>query len=228
MFPSLPSLAAVLSQPFKRSQLGLFHGKTKQYGNNVPFSKKKTRRSWLPNIQSKRLYSDALGETVRVKLSTRAIKTIRKVRRLFVVITSWRIHLVQYGGIDQYVLKTKSDLLGWEGMRLRVAVREAQERKGSEASASPSPPGPHTHGTVSNRLDCTLIAPSYPSSFLDIVFHLLLRNALYRLINTPDAVQRWPVPVDAHACVDMVVDSMGREPHVSQQHLFQGPLLAML
>lgn len=82
MFPSLPSLAATLSQPFKRSQLGLFHGKTKQYGNNVPFSKKKTRRSWLPNIQSKRLYSDALGETVRVKLSTRALKTIRKVRPL--------------------------------------------------------------------------------------------------------------------------------------------------
>jgi len=41
MFPSLPSLAAALSQPFKRSQLGLFHGKTKQYGNNVPFSKKR-------------------------------------------------------------------------------------------------------------------------------------------------------------------------------------------
>jgi|SRR5229473_4633737 len=79
MFPSLPSLAAALSQPFKRSQLGLFHGKTKQYGNNVPFSKKKTRRSWLPNIQSKRLYSDALDEMVRVKLSTRALKTIRKV-----------------------------------------------------------------------------------------------------------------------------------------------------
>ncbi|KAN0114327.1 54S ribosomal protein L24, mitochondrial [Russula decolorans] len=130
MFPSLPSLAATLSQPFKRSQLGLFHGKTKQYGNNVPFSKKKTRRSWLPNIQSKRLYSDALSETVRVKLSTRALKTIRK-----------------YGGIDQYVLNTKSDLLGWEGMRLRVAVREAQEKKGLEASASPSPSGTHTHAS---------------------------------------------------------------------------------
>ena len=79
MFPSLPSFAAALSQPFKRSQLGLFHGKTKQYGNNVPFSKKKTRRSWLPNIQNKRLFSDALGENVRVKLTTRALKTIRKV-----------------------------------------------------------------------------------------------------------------------------------------------------
>jgi ribosomal protein L28 len=74
MFPSLPSLAAALSQPFKRSQLGLFHGKTKQYGNNVPFSKQKTRRTWLPNIQTKRLFSDALGEKVRVKLSMRALK----------------------------------------------------------------------------------------------------------------------------------------------------------
>lgn len=82
MFPSLPSFSAALSQPFKRSQLGLFHGKTKQYGNNVPFSKQKTRRSWLPNIQSKRLFSDALGENVRVKVSTRALKTIRKVRRV--------------------------------------------------------------------------------------------------------------------------------------------------
>lgn len=90
MFPSLPSLAASLSQPFKRSQLGLFHGKTKQYGNNVPFSKNKTRRSWLPNIQSKRLFSEALGEMVRVKASTRALKTIRKVRRRPSVVISHR------------------------------------------------------------------------------------------------------------------------------------------
>ncbi|KAH9972517.1 hypothetical protein BJV74DRAFT_864972 [Russula compacta] len=103
MFPSLPSLAAALSQPFKRSQLGLFHGKTKQYGNNVPFSKNKTRRAWLPNINP------------------------------------------NYGGLDQYVLNTKSDSLGWEGMRLRVAVREALERKALEVSSSP--PGVHRHGT---------------------------------------------------------------------------------
>ncbi|KAH9046604.1 hypothetical protein EDB84DRAFT_1465572 [Lactarius hengduanensis] len=148
MFPSLPSLAAALSQPFKRSQLGLFHGKTKQYGNNVPFSKKKTRRSWLPNIQTKRFFSDALGEKVRVKLSMRALKTIRK-----------------HGGIDQYVLNTKADLLGWEGMRLRVAVREAQERNTLEASTSPS--AAPTHGasltrpipTTSSRILISASAP---------------------------------------------------------------------
>ncbi|GBE83368.1 hypothetical protein BKA93DRAFT_732743 [Sparassis latifolia] len=111
MFPSLPFFTGqVISAPFKRAQLGLFQGKTKQYGNNVPFSKHKTRRTWLPNIQSKRFFSEALQEYIRVKVSTRALKTIKK-----------------YGGIDQYVLRTKADLLGWEGMRIRVVVRERQE-----------------------------------------------------------------------------------------------------
>ena len=164
MPPSLPSFAAALSQPFKRSQLGLFHGKIIQYGNNVPFSMKKTRRTWLPNIQTKRLFSDALGETVRVKLTTRALKTIRKVCKsdffgLRLTHKSPLFCRMQHGGIDQYVLNTKSDLLGWEGMRLRVAVREAQERKALEVS--PSPSGAHTHGRYSIR-PITLVALLFP------------------------------------------------------------------
>lgn len=78
MFPS-KVLWDVVSQPFKRSQGGLFQGKTKQYGNNVPFSKHKTRRTWLPNVQQKRLPSETMGDMVRVKLTTRALKTIKKV-----------------------------------------------------------------------------------------------------------------------------------------------------
>jgi len=78
MFPSLALLEA-LSMPFKRSQLGLFHGKMKQYGNNVPFSKKKTRRTWLPNVQKKRLFSEAFGKNITVKITTRALRTIKKV-----------------------------------------------------------------------------------------------------------------------------------------------------
>ena len=73
------ALLASLSTPFKRSQLGLFHGKTRQSGNNVPFSKHKTKRTWLPNVQQKRLHSDALGENLKLKLTTRALKTIKKV-----------------------------------------------------------------------------------------------------------------------------------------------------
>lgn len=79
MFPS-KTLWDVVSKPFKRSQLGLFQGKTKLYGNNVPFSKHKTRRSWLPNVQQKRVDSQILGEKIRLKVTTRALRTIKKVR----------------------------------------------------------------------------------------------------------------------------------------------------
>ena len=79
MFPSLACLSEAISQPFKRSQSGLFHGKTKQYGNNVPFSMHKTRRTWLPNVQSKRIPSETLGYDLKLKVTTRALRTIRKV-----------------------------------------------------------------------------------------------------------------------------------------------------
>jgi large subunit ribosomal protein L28 len=81
MFPTLPSLASLpFSQPFKRAALGLFHGKTKQYGNNVPFSKHKTRRTWLPNAHNKSLYSEIMGGWIKANVTARALKTIDKVR----------------------------------------------------------------------------------------------------------------------------------------------------
>ncbi|KDQ51679.1 hypothetical protein JAAARDRAFT_40916 [Jaapia argillacea MUCL 33604] len=97
----------LLSTPFKRAQLGLFHGKTRQTGNSVPFSKSKTKRAWLPNVHSKRLTSDVLGEEMKLKVTTRALKTIKK-----------------HGSLDQYLLRTKADLLGWQGMKLRVQLEE--------------------------------------------------------------------------------------------------------
>ncbi|KAF9554991.1 hypothetical protein CPC08DRAFT_613976, partial [Agrocybe pediades] len=95
-----------VSQPFKRSQHGLFQGKMKQYGNNVPFSKHKTRRSWLPNVQQKRIPSEILGEKVRMKVTTRALRTIKK-----------------KGGLDNYLKTTDADILGYKGMELRMRVR---------------------------------------------------------------------------------------------------------
>lgn len=79
MFPTALRLLEAVSLPFKRAQLGLFQGKTKQYGNNVPFSKKKTRRSWLPNVHNKRLFSDALQRNIQLKVTARALRTIKKV-----------------------------------------------------------------------------------------------------------------------------------------------------
>ncbi|KAF7439806.1 39S ribosomal protein L24, mitochondrial [Pleurotus ostreatus] len=126
MIPSAPLLEAV-SQPFKRAQLGLFQGKSKQYGNNVPFSKHKTRRTWLPNVQHKYLFSETLEQEVRLKITTRALKTIKRA-----------------GGLDNYVLNTRADLLAWEGMRVRLLVQqrlaERQRELASPNAASSSKP----------------------------------------------------------------------------------------
>ncbi|HRV91638.1 MAG TPA: 50S ribosomal protein L28 [Anaerolineae bacterium] len=53
-------------------------GKGPLTGNNVPFSQKKTRRRWLPNLQKRKIYVPELGRSIRLKVSTRALRTIDK------------------------------------------------------------------------------------------------------------------------------------------------------
>ena len=45
-------------------------------GNNVSHANNKTRRRFLPNIQETSVYSEALGRQIRVKVSTKGLKTI--------------------------------------------------------------------------------------------------------------------------------------------------------
>ena len=47
-------------------------------GNNVSKSHRKTKRRQLPNLQSKKIYVPELKKSVKLKLSTNAIKTIDK------------------------------------------------------------------------------------------------------------------------------------------------------
>ena len=54
-------------------------GKGKQFGNNVPFSQKKTRKVWKPNLQPKTLVIN--GQKVRLKLATSTIRTLKKWER---------------------------------------------------------------------------------------------------------------------------------------------------
>jgi len=51
-------------------------GKGPLVGNNVSHAHNKTKRRQLPNLQSKRLFVPELGRTVRVKMSTSAMRTI--------------------------------------------------------------------------------------------------------------------------------------------------------
>ena len=95
-----------------------FTGKGVMAGNNVSHANNKTRRRFLPNIQQTALFSDALGRMVRLKLSTRAIRTIE-----------------HNGGLDAFLLSTPDRKLGLEAVRLKRTIRKAAEA-GKEAAAA--------------------------------------------------------------------------------------------
>jgi len=51
-------------------------GKGKQFGNNVSFSQRHTKKVWKPNLQAKTVTVD--GRKVRLRISTQAIRTLKK------------------------------------------------------------------------------------------------------------------------------------------------------
>lgn len=51
-------------------------GKGKQFGNNVSFSMRHTKRVWKPNLQKKTFVVE--GQKVTMNLSTQAIRTLKK------------------------------------------------------------------------------------------------------------------------------------------------------
>lgn len=51
-------------------------GKGKQFGNNVSFSQRHTKKTWRPNLQTKTVIVD--GKKIRLKVSTQAIRTLKK------------------------------------------------------------------------------------------------------------------------------------------------------
>ncbi len=89
-----------------------FTGKGVQAGNNVSHANNKTRRRFLPNLQDTSLLSDALGRTVQVRLSTRAIRTVEK-----------------RGGIDAYLLSTSNDKLGKRARELKRQIKKALDKQ---------------------------------------------------------------------------------------------------
>jgi large subunit ribosomal protein L28 len=51
-------------------------GKGKQYGHNVSFSLRRTKKVWKPNLQTKTVIVD--GKKVKLKVSASAIRTLKK------------------------------------------------------------------------------------------------------------------------------------------------------
>jgi large subunit ribosomal protein L28 len=86
-------------------------GKGVQVGHNVSHSNIKTKRRFLPNLQTISVLSDALGP-VRMRLSAAAIRTIEF-----------------KGGIDAFVKGTPDSKLSPEIRRLKKRIATAAARK---------------------------------------------------------------------------------------------------
>ncbi|MCK6371018.1 MAG: 50S ribosomal protein L28 [Gammaproteobacteria bacterium] len=53
-------------------------GKRPSYGNNVSHANNKTRRRWLPNLHTHRFWLESEKRFVRLRVSTRGLRTIDK------------------------------------------------------------------------------------------------------------------------------------------------------
>ncbi len=93
-----------------------FTGKGVLVGNNVSHANNKTKRRFLPNLQRASLVSDLLGETVRVRLTTRALRTVEK-----------------NGGLDEFLLSAKADDLGSKARDLKRRIERAKAKQDAAA-----------------------------------------------------------------------------------------------
>ena len=91
-------------------------GKGVLSGNNVSHANNKTRRRFLPNLQDVSLLSDVLGTSVRMRLSTRGIRTVE-----------------HNGGIDAFLLTTPNRNLPEEAQSLKRRILRAKAK--TEAAA---------------------------------------------------------------------------------------------
>jgi len=57
-------------------------GKRRLVGNKVSHAKNRTKMAQQPNLQTKRVFDPETGRTVKLRLSTRAIRTLDKVGSL--------------------------------------------------------------------------------------------------------------------------------------------------
>ncbi|MCD6047861.1 MAG: ribosomal protein [Gammaproteobacteria bacterium] len=54
-------------------------GKRPRVGNKVSHANNKTKRRFLPNLQYRKIWVEELGRYVKLRISTRALRTIDKV-----------------------------------------------------------------------------------------------------------------------------------------------------
>ena len=87
-----------------------FTNKGPMSGNNVSHAKNRSRRRFLPNLTETALMSETLGRTVRLRVSTSALRTVD-----------------HRGGLDAFLAKAKDIDLSSNALKVKKAIAKAQE-----------------------------------------------------------------------------------------------------
>jgi large subunit ribosomal protein L28 len=94
-------------------------GKAVLTGNNVSHANNKSRRRFLPNLKIVTLMSEALERSVRLRISTNALRTVE-----------------HRGGLDGFLAKAKDEELSPRARTLRkeVLAKVAENAASAEAA----------------------------------------------------------------------------------------------
>src|SRR4051812_21652076 len=97
------------SEDFAMSRRCELTGKGPLVGHKVSHSNIKTKRRFLPNLLNVTLMSDALGRSVRLRISANALKSVD-----------------HRGGLDAFLKKAKSEELSPKALKLKSQIEKKQ------------------------------------------------------------------------------------------------------
>ena len=80
-------------------------GKSFQTGNNVSHAKNRTKRRFLPNLQSISFLSDKLGRKIQLKVAVSTIRTVEK-----------------KGGLDEFLINTPNSKLASKAKKIKKTI----------------------------------------------------------------------------------------------------------
>jgi large subunit ribosomal protein L28 len=85
-------------------------GKSAQVGHKVSHSNRKTKRRFLPNLVNVSMISDALGRSVRLRVSANALRTVD-----------------HRGGLDAFLIKAKDSQLSERALELKRQIAKKRQ-----------------------------------------------------------------------------------------------------
>ena len=80
-------------------------GKKPISGNNVSHANNRTKRRFIPNLQSVKLYSSSLQKYINLNITVRTMKTVEK-----------------NGGLDSYLIKTSNRNLADPAIKIKKQI----------------------------------------------------------------------------------------------------------